>query len=128
MSRVDFQSPPRLVNGRYFYLRRSADQDQAVIIVREGIDGSERVLVDPNQLSPDGSVSALIWDVRPDGRVLAWSRRKGGEDEFEVHLLDVDTASLSRKGCREVSTSTSTCSRIRAASSTRDGAPRARGF
>jgi len=91
MSRVDFQSPPRLVNGRYFYLRRSADQEQAVIIVREGIAGSERVLVNPNQLNPDGSVSALIWDVRPDGRVLAWSRRKGGEDEFEVHLLDVDT-------------------------------------
>jgi prolyl oligopeptidase len=91
LSRVDFESPPRVVNGRYFYHRRSAGQDQAAIVVREGIKGKERVLVDPNRLSPDGSVSAVIWDVSADGSVLAWSKRKGGEDEFEVLLLDVDT-------------------------------------
>jgi prolyl oligopeptidase len=91
LSRVDFQSAPRVVNGRYFYLRQSAMQDQAVIVVREGPDGSERVLVDPRELSSDGSVSALLWDVTADGRVLAWAKRKGGEDEFEIHFLDVDS-------------------------------------
>ncbi len=91
ISSFDFQSPPRIHNGRYFYQRRNAGQEQAVIVVRDGIRGKERVLVDPKQLSPDASVSALIWDISQDGRVLAWSRRKGGEDEFEVLLLDVVT-------------------------------------
>lgn len=91
MSRFDFQSPPRIHNGRYFYHRRNAGQEQAVIVVRDGIRGKERVLIDPNQLSSDGSVSASIWDITQDGRLLAWSRRKGGEDEFEVLILDVVT-------------------------------------
>ncbi|MBI3693542.1 MAG: S9 family peptidase [Acidobacteria bacterium] len=89
--RVDFQSPPTVRNGRYFFMRRSAKQDQAVIVVREGADGPERVLVDPMKLSPDGSVSARIMNVTPDGRILAWAKRKGGEDEAEVSFLDADT-------------------------------------
>ena len=89
--RVDFQSPPTVRNGQYFFMRRSAKQDQAVIVVRRGSDGPERVLVYPVNLSPDGSVSASMWDVTPDGRILAWVKRKGGEDEAEVFFLDVET-------------------------------------
>ncbi|MDA2925150.1 prolyl oligopeptidase family serine peptidase [Acidobacteria bacterium AH-259-L09] len=89
--RVDFQSAPKVRNGRYFFRRQSAKQDQGVIVVREGVDGPERVLVDPMTLSPDGSVSARIMNVTPDGRILAWAKRKGGEDEAEVFFLDVKT-------------------------------------
>ncbi len=91
LSRVDNWAPPTVRNGRYFFTRQSAEQDQSVIVVREGVDGPERVLVDPMTLSPDGSVSARIMNVTPDGRILAWLKRKGGEDEVEVIFLDVKT-------------------------------------
>jgi hypothetical protein len=68
-------------------LAPTPSQDQPVIVVREGVNGKERVLDDPNQQSSVGSVSALIWDVTPDGSLLAWARRKRGDDEFEVERL-----------------------------------------
>src|SRR5262245_19917379 len=75
--RSDSQSAPIVRNGRYFFERRNATQDQAALVVRDGPDGRERVLVDPQTLSPDGSVSANIMNVTPDGRLLAWAKRKG---------------------------------------------------
>jgi prolyl oligopeptidase len=54
-------------------------------------DGKDVVLVDPHPLSPDHRLSATFMDVSPDGRLLAYGIRAGGEDEIEPHLLDVDT-------------------------------------
>ena len=47
LSRSEFQTAPAVRNGRYFFMRRSATQDQEAIVVRQGVDGSEPVLVDP---------------------------------------------------------------------------------
>jgi len=94
LSRVDFQSAPTVSNGRYFFTRRGAEQDQRVIVVREGLDGPERVLIDPMTLNPDGSVSVGIMDVTPGGRMLAWEKSAGGKDEVEVFFLDVDSGQL----------------------------------
>ena len=43
---------PNERGGRYFYSKRRADQDLAVIYVREGLDGDDRVLIDPHPMSP----------------------------------------------------------------------------
>lgn len=91
MTRIDAQGAPTLCNGRYFFTRRGANQEQDAILVRQGIDGAERVLVDPAKLSQDSSVSASLLNVTPDGRTLAWGKRKGGADEMEVYFLDVDS-------------------------------------
>ena len=49
------------VGGKYcFYMRREGMQNQAVLLVREGIHGKDRVLVDVNQMAADGTV-ALDW-------------------------------------------------------------------
>ncbi len=94
LNRVDSQSAPIVRNGRYFFTRQAAEQEQAVIVVREGINGSERVLVDPIKLSPDGSVSVHTRSVTSDGKILAWARRKGGEDEAEIYFLNVENGQL----------------------------------
>ena len=94
LTRVDYQSAPTVRNGRYFFMRRGAEQDQFAIIVREGIAGDDRVLVDPATLSSDGSVSVEMMSVTPDGGILVISKRTGGEDEVEVLFLDVETGEL----------------------------------
>ena len=94
LSRVDTQGAPDVRGRRYFFRRRSADQEQNVIVVRDGLRGDERVLVDPATMSADGSVSVFMQGVAQDGRILAWSKRVGGQDEAEVLFLDVETGKL----------------------------------
>lgn len=87
---TDTFSLPLVRAGRYFFARQRADQDLAVLYVRQGVDGPDRVLVDPHLLSPDHSISVELVDVTRDGRILAYSVRKGGEDETEIRLLDTE--------------------------------------
>jgi prolyl oligopeptidase len=76
-------------NGRYFFKRRGADQEQGVLYMRVGPEGKDEVLVDPNPLSPDKNISVNLRDVSSDGTLVAYSLRNGGEDQTTVHLLDV---------------------------------------
>ncbi len=76
-------------NGRLFYRKREADQEQYVIYARQGEAGKEEVLIDPNPMSPDHSTNVDIMDVSKDGKLLAYVLRVGGKDETEVHVLDM---------------------------------------
>jgi prolyl oligopeptidase len=91
LTKVESVHAPIERNGRLFYRRRSADQEQYVIYMREGPEGREQVLVDPNPMSADHSTNVEIADVSKDGTLLAYMLRKGGKDETEVHLLNVAT-------------------------------------
>ena len=76
--------------GRYFHTRRRADQELAVLYVREGLDGEDRVLIDPHPLSPDHTTSVELRDVSDDGRRVAYAVREGGVDEVSIRVRDVD--------------------------------------
>src|SRR5689334_2720163 len=89
--KVDTINTPIAKEGRYFVSKRRADQNQAVIYVRNGLAGKDEVLLDPNTMSPDNSISVQIQDISTDGKLLAYGIRQGGEDEVSVSLLDVDT-------------------------------------
>ena len=77
--------------GRYFYSKRRADQDLSVLYVRKGKIGEEEVLVDPHTMSADKTVSVSLSDVSLDGSLIAFSVRRGGEDEAEVRWMNVET-------------------------------------
>src|SRR5215831_12390079 len=53
-------------NGRYIYLRRSPGQEQSVLYLRH--DGQDDVLVNPDTLAPDHSLSVSLNVVSPDCR------------------------------------------------------------
>lgn len=75
--------------GEYFYfLKRTPEQDQAVLLVRKGEKGKDRVLLDPNPWG--GSKSVAVRSTTTNGQQLAYGIRKGGEDELEIHFLDVE--------------------------------------
>src|SRR5690606_30638890 len=48
LSQVGTVSYPMTRNGRFFYERQSGDMNQPVLCMREGVNGEERILVDPN--------------------------------------------------------------------------------
>ena len=89
---VDAISPPRRYGRRYFYSRTHADKEKAVLYVREGRDGDEQVLLDPNQLSADGSLAIGSWQPSPDGEVVVYAERVNNSDEATLRILDVDAA------------------------------------
>jgi len=86
---TDQVEAPLYRNGRYFFKRRPKGQDLYSIYLREGIQGQDQLLIDPAPMSPNHTTSVDIEDVSIDGSILAYSIRRGGADEYEVHFLDV---------------------------------------
>ena len=88
---IDSYGLPREYAGRYFFSKLQAGQDLAGIYVRQGIAGADELLIDPLPWSADHSASAVIMTASRDGKLLAYGRREGGQDEVTVHIIDVDT-------------------------------------
>jgi prolyl oligopeptidase len=84
-------SMPVREGGRYFYARNSGLQRQAPIYARTSLDAAPDVVIDPNVLSPDGSVSLAQWAPSPDGRLLAYGLSEGGADWQTIHVRDLST-------------------------------------
>ena len=89
--RIDQMGSPVVRNGRYFYSKKSAEQELTVYYYRDGYDGDEKLLIDPHGLSEDNRTSVSLMEVSEDGRLFAYGIRRGGEDEVELHWRDVET-------------------------------------
>jgi prolyl oligopeptidase len=76
--------------GRRFSTRREPGQEHGVLSVVD-VDGSERVLVDPDALDPDGTTTLDAWTPDPTGRLLAYQLSSGGDEHSVLHVLDVTT-------------------------------------
>jgi prolyl oligopeptidase len=87
---LDAISAPEVRSGLQFYTRRYKTKEKSILMVRpEG--GAERVLIDPNEMSPDGSVSMGNWFVSWDGKKVAYSLRENNADEATLYVRDVAT-------------------------------------
>jgi prolyl oligopeptidase len=76
---------------RYFHVRREGAQQQSALYVREELDGSDRVLVDPAPLSPDGATAIDWWAPSRDGERVAWGVSEAGSEESTLFVRDVAT-------------------------------------
>ncbi|WP_211874586.1 prolyl oligopeptidase family serine peptidase [Plastoroseomonas arctica] len=81
-------------NGRYFYLRHAGVENQRVLHVRDGVDGTPRVLIDPNGWAEDGATALAEWSVSEDGTRLAFAVQDGGTDWRTIRVLDVGTGTV----------------------------------
>ncbi|HZF54385.1 MAG TPA: prolyl oligopeptidase family serine peptidase [Polyangiaceae bacterium] len=92
---IDAVYSPRHRKGRYFYTRRHATKEKSVVYWKQGKQGAEKVLFDPNEWSKDGSVSLGGWQVSWDGKTVAYQVRKNNSDEATLYLMDVATGKKS---------------------------------
>nr|WP_245678284.1 prolyl oligopeptidase family serine peptidase [Chondromyces crocatus] len=88
---IDSVSAPIHRKGRYFYSRRHATKEKSVIYWRQGKQGEEKVLFDPNTWSEDGSISLGSWHPSWDGQRVAYKVQQNNSDEATMHVLDVAT-------------------------------------
>jgi prolyl oligopeptidase len=82
---------PEKAGNRYFYTRNTGLQNQSVLYVREGLNGTPRMLIDPNSWSEDGATALAEWTPSKDGRRVLYSVQEGGTDWRIVRVLDADT-------------------------------------
>jgi prolyl oligopeptidase len=82
---------PTPKGGRYFYTRREGEQNQPILYVRDSLKGKDRVLVDPNTLSADGTAAIDWWYPSEDGALLAYGVSLGGDEKSTLRVLDVKT-------------------------------------
>ncbi|GAA0322066.1 prolyl oligopeptidase family serine peptidase [Sphingomonas oligophenolica] len=80
--------------GRYFYLRNSGLQNQALLFVRESLDAPGRVLIDPNSWSADGATALGEWVPSEDGNRILYTVQDGGTDWRTVKTMDVATGTV----------------------------------
>ncbi|PZR94602.1 MAG: S9 family peptidase [Stutzerimonas stutzeri] len=77
--------------SRYFYTMRQGLKQQATLNVRDGVDGPDRLLLDPSDWSQDGADAIAEWDASHDGAHVAYGVQRGGIDWREIKVLDVAT-------------------------------------
>jgi prolyl oligopeptidase len=81
--------------GKYYlYTRREGMQNQPVLYVREGINGTDRVLVDVNRMSADGTVALDWWFPSEDGKYVAYGTSPSGSEESTLHLIEAASGKL----------------------------------
>jgi len=84
-------SVPFWEGTRWFYTKNSGLQRQSVWYARLTLDGPEQVVLDPNQLSPDGSIALSGFSPSPDGKSLAYGQSEGGSDWVTYYVRDLGT-------------------------------------
>jgi prolyl oligopeptidase len=87
-------SPPQIGGKYYFYTRREGNQNQPVLYVREGLNGTDRVLVDVNKMSTDGTVALDWWFPTDDGKYVAYGTSPNGSEESTLRLVESATGKL----------------------------------
>ncbi len=83
-------SPPYWRGQRCFLMRREPGQQFSVLYVIDP-DGTERTLIDPIALDPDGLTTLDSWQPSKEGDLLAYQLSVGGDEESLLHVMDVAT-------------------------------------
>ncbi|MDG5799066.1 prolyl oligopeptidase family serine peptidase [Marinilabiliaceae bacterium ANBcel2] len=85
------QYAPTIKGDKKFYFRHDGISNHAVLYVKNIGESDERVLIDPNLFSEDGTTSLAATSISNDGNYIAYAISKGGSDWREVFIRDVNT-------------------------------------
>jgi prolyl oligopeptidase len=90
---------PQIGGKYYFYTRREGMQNQPVLYVRDGVvsgkdQGKDRVLVDVNQLSADGTIALDWFNASEHGKYVAYGTSPSGSEMSTLHIIETATGKL----------------------------------
>jgi prolyl oligopeptidase len=86
----------RMPGERLYYLKRAPGQKQFRLVMREGRDGAETLLVDPEEAMRRTGVPHAINYFRPswDGQHVAYGMSAGGSENATLYILHVPSGKL----------------------------------
>ena len=82
-------SIPSYTGRHWFYYRNTGLQRQSVVFARRDVNGPEQMVLDPNQLSPDGSVALSEFAPAPDDKHYVYGQSEGGSDWVTYFVRDL---------------------------------------
>jgi prolyl oligopeptidase len=92
--RIGALGSPMPAHGRYFYQKRDGGQDQPVLYCRTGVNGEDRVVIDPNTLSADATTALDWYFPSDDGQLVAFGLSENGSEESVLQVLDTETGTV----------------------------------
>lgn len=85
-----YSSPSR--RGEYFtFSKNDGLQNQSVLYIQKGLNGTPEVLIDPNKFSADGTARLGAFSISKDGKYAAYGISKSGSDWQEYFVMEVAT-------------------------------------
>ena len=84
-------SSPYKQGKRYFFWKNEGLQNQYVLYLQETLDSQPRTVINPNLLSPDGTIAVTTTAVSEDGKILAYALSASGSDRQEIKIRNIDT-------------------------------------
>mgnify|MGYP006191076033 FL=1 len=75
--------------GKVYFYRNNGLQNQSVLYVQDGLNGTPRMLLDPNAFSTDGTTVLTDFIVSQNGRYAAFGQSSGGSDWNVCKVLDI---------------------------------------
>ena len=82
---------PYTINGKLFYSYNDGLQNQYVLWMADDVNATPEVLIDPNTLSIDGTVSMADFYISPKAKFLAYHLSDGGTDWKTIHIRNTQT-------------------------------------
>jgi prolyl oligopeptidase len=77
--------------NRYFFRQRFEDQELSALYYQDGPDGTRQILLDPNELSSDGTITLADTHPSRDGSLIAYRLCSSGSSCMSLHVMDVDS-------------------------------------
>lgn len=85
------RSAPSKVGNNFFFYKNDGLQNQSVIYVKDGQNGTPKVFIDPNEVDKNGTTSISLSGASKDERYLAVSTNVAGSDWSELTVYDLET-------------------------------------
>ena len=85
---------PVIAGRHYFYTKREGMQNQPILYVREGLTGTDRVLVDANALAADGTIALDWFQPSENGKYVAYGTSPSGSEMSTLHVIETKTGTL----------------------------------
>ncbi len=85
-----YSSPSRR-GENYFFSKNDGLQNQSVLYIQKGLNGTPEVLIDPNKWSEDGTERLAGFAPSKDGKLAVFGVSRSGSDWIEYRVLDLST-------------------------------------
>jgi prolyl oligopeptidase len=77
----------------YYFSKNDGLQNQSVLYIQKGLDGTPEVLIDPNKFSADGTARLGAFSISKNGRFAVVGISRSGSDWQDFQVMEIATKS-----------------------------------